>query len=63
MKTTPPPTKKDYALAELARTRLEQTGVPPSLDELKSIDRIIVEQARARLLEQQAAAATRLPIF
>jgi hypothetical protein len=52
MKTTPPPTKKDYEAANLARDRLDQTGVPPRWEELKSIDRILVEQARVRLLGQ-----------
>lgn len=53
MKTTPPPAKKDYEAANLARARLDQTGVPPRRDELKSIDRILVEQARQRLKKNE----------
>lgn len=53
MKNTPPPAKKDYEAANLARARLDQTGVPPRRDELKSIDRILVEQARQRLKKNE----------
>ena len=64
MRTTPPPTGKDYELADLARRRLDQIGEPPKAEELAAVNRILVQQARGRLLEQQAsAAATRSLVF
>lgn len=48
---TQPPTERDYELAELAKSRKEQTGGPPTTEELAAIDRIIVEQARTRIAD------------
>lgn len=59
MKTMPSPTKKDYELADLARARRDQLGVPPTLEELKAINRILVQQARDRMLQQAQAEAAR----
>lgn len=59
MRTTPPPTGKDYELADLARNRLDQIGQPPRTEELTSINRILVEQARVRLIEQASSEEAR----
>lgn len=59
MKTTPPPTKKDYELAELAKVRLDQMGTSPTGEELSAINRILVEQARVRLIEQASSEEAR----
>jgi hypothetical protein len=48
---TQSPTARDYELAELAKSRKEQTGGPPTKEELAAIDRIIVEQARTRIAD------------
>jgi len=59
MKTTLPPTQKDYELADLARSRLDQIGQPPGTEELIAINRILVQQARDRMLEKAQAEAAR----
>lgn len=41
--------ERDQELADLAKRRLEQTGQPPSREELLAIDRILISQARLRL--------------
>ena len=50
MAHTPAPTAEDYELADDIRQRREvNPGAQPSLEELKAIDRILVQQARERL--------------
>lgn len=41
--------ERDQELANLAKRRLEQTGHPPTREELLAVDRILIEQARQRL--------------
>lgn len=45
---------KDQELAAAAKTRLEQTGMPPRPDELAAIDRILIEQARVRIARSKS---------
>ena len=48
------PTAKDYELAQAIKQRREvNPRAQPSIEELKAIDRILVQQAREREQEQE----------
>ena len=52
MAETPAPTPRDYKLAENIKQRRDvDPRAQPTAEELKSIDKILVQQARERLLE------------
>ena len=47
----------DRALAAQAKARLDETGARPTREELAAIDRLLIDQARARLAQEPAARA------
>ena len=57
---TPPPTDADYELAEsIKRRQSHDPQVHPTKQELNAINRIIVQQARDRLLIEDALTKNR----